>query len=223
MDLVDRFYKTVYANKIMLGTVFIEFTPLDMVVSQEYRIGGWVDWKLIRRSEGIDPALTDFELEIGYSLPHLFKLWHSRYYTLYGQIGIARLPEIPSNNPLEPLRKTYYELLPEQLYQIGLIPFGDEGMMDAGPLCFDTRQPMPDADWPIVYWDHEWANSDREISPAVFSSFGKLLECAIHYWSPGVLGWKAQQKRIRGFFHIDPHGAGSTGQDYWESGIIPDV
>jgi hypothetical protein len=220
MDLVERFYETVYAALAPLWTVLTPSTPSEMLISGEPDAYGWVEWKLIRRSEGIDPALVEFEQELGHRLPQLFKLWHSRYYTLDGGIAIVRLPSIPSNDPLRSLRKQG-GFLPERLYEM-LIPFGTEGMLDAGPLCFDIRNPVPDADWPIRYWDHEWNGTEREIGPVIFSSFGKLLECAIHYWLPGALGWETQRSRISGFFDIDPDSAGGPGRDYWEGWLVDD-
>jgi hypothetical protein len=218
MDLIDQFYNTVYKARTPLKTVYAVNTPHDMIVGNEPDSEGWIEWRLIRRSETIDPALAEFEQEIGHPLPHLFKQWHSRYYTLDGDIGIARLPEIPSNDSLRPLRTTYRCFFPdERLYNMGLIPFGNEAMMDAGPLCFDTRVSISDANWPIIYWDHEWANTNREIGPAIFSSFGKLLECAIHYWAPGIQDGKMRTKRIRDFFEIDPTGAGGPGKSDWKT------
>jgi len=129
-------------------------------------------------------------------------------------VGIAGLPACPLNNPLKDLK---YQVVESGYYskrckELGLIPFGDEKLMDAGPLCFDTREPVRDDEWPVVYWDHEYDQTSEEIGPRIFSSFSKLIKCCTHFLQEN----KSARDLVRDLYRIDPEGAGGPGRAYWE-------
>lgn len=214
-ELIDRFYELNYPKGSLFTSMFMhrfDGVPADMIVSDPNPHGRF-EWKLVERSRGIDPSLDSFEAEIGHKLPEAFKLWNSRYYTLEGYAHILYLPTSPTHDPFREMRSLFFDFRPEDVSQIGLIPFGEE-RLGIGPLCFDTREPNPAADWPICYFEHDFP--DDAIGPVIFSSFHKLLECCVHYLSgPGTDDW-SRKERIPDFFDIDPTGAGDPGREYWE-------
>lgn len=216
-ELIDRFYALNYAKGPLFTYVARGRAPADMVISGP-TLSGRIEWKLVERCPGIDPAFESFEAEIGYRLPESFKLWNSRYYTLDGHAHILYLPTSPTNDPFGQLRDYFFNYRPENLSQIGLIPFGEE-RIGIGPLCFDTRQ-TNSVDWPIRYFDHDSSSDDAiddAIGPIIFSSFYKLLECCVHYLSgPRADHWSCLE-RIPDFFELDPAGAGGPGREYWEA------
>jgi hypothetical protein len=201
--LIEEFYRACYP-KDRLKSVHPS-PPKEMMVDENDQ-REWFEWKLVKRSEGIDPQFTAFENEIGCILPESFKQWHSRYYTLDGDLGFIRLPAIPSNDPFGPVRHEMFEMyLPERYREQGFLPFGSDGAWDAGPLCFHTGINDDAADWPIYLWDHDNAKQDPILC---FSNFRKLLECSIHDWGGHLLDYGSLAIGSQGFTVIDPEGAG---------------
>jgi hypothetical protein len=168
-------------------------------------------------------------------MPPSFKEWYGAFFTLDMDISVIRLPANPSSAPLQPLEELTAESDPvyEAARSLGLIPFGDEAMMDAGPLCFDGRGGSDPDRWPVTYWDHEWEGTDQQIGPPIFSSFEKLIECCTHYMnaaadakaSPTSDGGeeddpvKARGEWISSMIALDPNGAGGPGRAYWDCWI----
>src|SRR5205823_5910940 len=64
----------------------------------------------------------------------------------------------------------------DRIIDRGLLPFGAETFMDAGPVCFDTRNAALHGECPVVFWDHEWLGTANELRP-MFSSCSKMFEC----------------------------------------------
>lgn len=217
-DLIEDLFRAHALLKGPLCCVLTDRTPTNMIVRTSTDSPGWIEWRMVRQPPAAQDRYDSLEAELGCRFPDSFKSWHSRYYTLDMDIEIARLPSSPSNDPLGPLCQRI--LGGDRPRELGLVPFGDEGMMDAGDLCFDARAPRDDADWPIVYWDHEWERSPHEIGPTIFSNFAKLLECAIHFLQ-GDHRFGARRHRIAGFFDIDPDGAGGPGREYWQTWLQP--
>jgi len=213
-----------------LAAVQTEKTPGEMIVRPVEDSKGWVEWKLIPCDRGVmERVLLDIEARAGVSLPGSFKEWYSTYYTLAMDCSVVRLPENASNRPgvglLEFLMGSgEFSSRPREL---GLIPFGDEGMMDAGPICFDARGGGEADGWPIRYWDHEWVGKKKEIGPAIFSSFGKLVEgvtacmeafAAVKESRPGKSStWlDYRDECLEALMVADPAGAGAgEGRRYW--------
>jgi hypothetical protein len=152
---------------------------------------------------------------IGMRFPELFKEFFCRYHTLDLDLAFLRLAPSPSNDPLGPLAAESFEYPEEtarQIHGLSLLPFGSEAFMDAGPICFDLRGEVDCDDPPVCYWDHDFDGTERQIGPRIFSSFSKLLECAIRKFRHGP-----RAKTIDEFIAIDPKGAGGTGREYWTS------
>ncbi len=211
--LIEEFYRLNYADKPLVTSFYSHDIPADMVITGP-NLHRRVEWRLVKRYDYIDPRFEDFEAEIGYRLPESFKLWQSRYYILDGYAHILSLPISPTNDPFWELRHRFFNFRPEHVGQKGLIPFGEE-RIGIGPLCFDARHSVPEADWSILYFDHENPDPDEAIGDMLFSSFEKLLACCVHYLSLPGDDW-AKQERIADFFEIDPTGAGGPGREYWE-------
>lgn len=213
-ELIDEFYRVRYKRQMPLYMVLTADTPTEMIIGRSPDTTDWIEWKLLERSNDIDPAFTVFEKEIGHKLPESFKRWHSRYYTLDGDISIVRLPEIPSNNPFGDLRSQMFDqYLPEALSKRGFIPFASDGN-DVGPLCFDSSMIIDDNEWPIYVWDHEGDDSDKYLK-LIFSNFRKLLECCTHLYGGQLAGYGELAEGISGFSVIDPEGAGN----YFSKGL----
>lgn len=214
-ELIDRFYALNYPKGPIVTRVQRGRVPADMVISGPDPRTRMVEWKLVERCRGIDPGFVSFEAEIGYKLPESFKLWSSRYYTLDCHTHLMSLAASPTNDPFGELRDWFFKAYrPEQLGQIGLIPFGDEGI-GIGPLCFDTRH-SSSTDWPIRYVDHDSSPEDA-IGPIIFSTFHKLLECYVHSLSGNGTDYWSCIERIPDFFVLDPTGAGGPGREYWDA------
>lgn len=126
------------------------------------------------------------------------------------------------------LRNLYFNSwVPDRIIGIGLLPFGNESFLDAGPVCFDTREEMPDGDCPVVFWDHEWIDTEKEIHP-MFSSSKKMYECLLFAASEEINFFyeaidesqslkSTKQELLKQFLSIDQSGAGGPGKDYWTS------
>lgn len=210
-ELIETLCRLRYKPPTM-WTVFGDWIPHEMLVTGQVDKEGWVEWKLLPRSVGVDPGFAKLEKEIGATFPRMFKLYYSRYYFLDGDLSMLRFPRSTPNKPFDELRDLILNsYFPERIKGIGLIPFASDGN-DAGPLCFDTRQSRNDADYPIVLWDHDWVGTHNEISPTIFSSFTKLLECCVHLWSKDKTPYT---QGIAGFVEIDPDGAGGPGRTHW--------
>ena len=191
-----------------------------------------IGWKPIP-STVTDADLDALEREIGLVFPPLYRdfLQYRHFVELTGPA--VRFEEHMCHNWQETLRKAYFQSWPrERLLDVGLLPFGSEGMMDAGPVCFDTRGRMPDGDCPVVFLDHEWARTDKEIR-LMFSSSRKMFEC-LTFVAGTDLGFlhrhgaddqallTLKQELLSQFLSIDPDGAGGPAREYWTCwGITP--
>jgi hypothetical protein len=134
------------------------------------------------------------------------------------------------------LRKSYFQSWDKsRILDIGLIPFGDEAFMDAGPACFDTRYRPKDGDCPVVYWDHQRVGTAKEIG-LLFSSSAKMFECLtlvaendLNFFSydpkyDDSSTIEERQRLLEGFLKIDAVGAGGAARDYWTSwGVTPNA
>jgi hypothetical protein len=210
-DLIETFYDVCHRQFAPFMLPVVPDDPAEMLVGTPTS-SNWIEWKLLFRSTGIDPAFATFEQEMGVVFPHMFKLWHSRYFTLDGGIGGVGenavisgiyLPAIPSNDPFGPLRFEMTEMdFPEKQRARGFVPFASA--WDVGPLCFDTSADVKDADWPIYIWDHE----DEDDIHIVFSSFRKLLECCIYNCGRMPPGYTRLPPGKEGMKSIDPTGYG---------------
>jgi hypothetical protein len=186
----------------------------------------WLGWKAIP-STVTDRDLHDLEGEIKLVFPPMYREFLKYVHFVNLDETAIRFEKHLIHEWKETLRKNYFRGWPrERILDIGLIPFGDECRMDAGPVCFDTRKRLPDGECPIVFWDHEWVNTKHEIKP-LFSSAAKMFACLAFTTSTDlnflvdledddeqVLETKADLRKK--FLEIDPDGAGGVAREYWE-------
>ena len=123
----------------------------------------WIGWRPIPSSI-TDGELDTLEQETGLAFPLLYRdLLQYCHFVSLTEIGVRFEPHL-CHNWRETLCRAYFRSWPrERVLDVGLLPFGSEALMDAGPVCFDVRQLLADGDCPVVFWDHEWVGTDREV------------------------------------------------------------
>lgn len=192
----------------------------------------WNGWNPIR-STVTDADLDDLERETGLPFPPLYRdFLKYRHFVDLTEVGV-RFERHLSNDWTKALRKAYFRSWPrERILDVGLLPFGSESQMDAGPVCFDSKHRRTDGDCPVVFWDHEWVGSEKEVRP-LFSSSAKMFEClsivasndlsmVYHNKSddPALLAKK--RELLKKFLSLDPEGAGGPAREYWTCwGVTP--
>ena len=194
--------------------------------------GDWVGWKPVP-STVTDEDLNALERETGLPFPPLYRdfLKYLHFVDLT-EVGI-RFERHMCHNWRETLRREYFRSsLRPRILGVGLIPFGDETQRDAGYACFDTRRRLPDGDCPVVFWDHEWLDTDKEIRP-LFSSSSKMFRCLTLIAREDVnflqrednedaaIAGEKRDLLVR-FLSTDPEGAGGMARSYWCS-FWPDL
>ena len=190
----------------------------------------WIGWKPIP-STATDADLNDLERETGLRFPPLYRdFLKYRHFVDLTEVGVGFERHL-SHDWAKTLRKAYSHSR-ERILGAGLLPFGFESQMDAGPVCFDTKHRDADGDCPVVFWDHEWIGSEKEVRP-MFSSSAKMFGCltiaasndlSIVYHDesddPGSLAMK--RALLAKFLSLDPEGAGGPAFDYWTCwGVTP--
>ena len=183
----------------------------------------WIGWRPIP-STTTDADLDALERETGLAFPPLYRdFLQYRHFVELTEVGV-RFERHLCHNWRETLLAAYFRSWPrERILDIGLLPFGSEALMDAGPVCFDTRRRLADGDCPIVFWDHEWVGADKEVQP-MFSSSLKMFEClslvaatdfSFIYHDDGDDASLLPQKRelLARFLSIDPDGAGGPARE----------
>ena len=175
-----------------------------------------------------DGDLDALERETGLPFPPSYRdfLKYLHFIDLT-EVGV-RFERHMCHNWRETLRAKYFHSWPrERILEAGLLPFGDEAQLDAGPACFDTRHRLADGDCPVVFWDHEWRGTDKEIR-RLFSSSAKMFECLTvvartdidfpHRDSNDDTALLAEKRDLLAqFLSIDPGGAGGVARSYWSS------
>lgn len=189
------------------------------------RSNDWVGWKPIS-STVTDSDLDALEHETGLGFPPLYRdfLQYQHFVSLTEE-GV-RFERHLCDDWQETLRKAYFRSWPrERILDVGLLPFGDEALMDAGPVCFDTRRRTADRDCPVVFWDHEWVGTKKEVRQ-MFSSCRKMFEClslvastdfSFIYHNDDDDSAVLPQKLdlLERFLSLDPDGAGGPAREYW--------
>ena len=177
----------------------------------------WVGWKPIP-STVTDSDLDTLEQETGLPFPPLYRDFLQYRHFVSMECGIRFEPHL-CHNWREKLRAAYFHSWSrERILDIGLLPFGDEKMLDAGPVCFDTRRRMADGDCPVVFWDHEWVDTNKEIQP-MFSSCRRMFEClslvATTDFDDEIELLPQKRAFMARFLSLDPEGAGGSAKNYW--------
>jgi hypothetical protein len=191
----------------------------------------WVGWKAIP-STVTEADLNALESESGLQFPLIYRDFLSyRHFVDLTEVGV-RFERHLCHDWAKVLRKAYFQSWSrERILDIGLLPFGAEALMDAGPVCFDTRCRNIEGDCPIVFWDHEWVRTEKEIQP-LFSSSAKMFEClclvaksdlnfVYHDDSDDSTLLPKKQALMARFLAVDSEGAGGPARDYWTSWGVP--
>lgn len=193
---------------------------------------GWVGWRPIP-STVLDGDLDLLERETGLAFPPLYRdFLKYQHFVGLTETGVRFEPHL-SHDWRETLRNAYFNSWPrDRILDVGLLPFGDEAHMDAGPVCFDTRHRAGDGDCPVVFWDHEWVGTKKEVQP-MFSSCYKMFECLslvaaadfnfIYHGDKDDASLLPQKRQLLGrFLALDPGGAGGPASEYWTGwGVTP--
>jgi hypothetical protein len=191
----------------------------------------WVGWRPVP-STVTDEDLDGLERETGLRFPPAYRefLQYQHFVTLT-ELGVCFDRHLVGEWQ-ETLRQSYFSGWPrERIIDRGLLPFGSESLMDAGPVCFDTRSASAGNDWPVVFWDHEWVGTSQEVRP-MFSSCERMFQCLrlvaerdVNFVyhdkgdDPSLLARK--QEMLRVFLATDPDGAGGAARDYWTGWGVP--
>lgn len=205
--------------------------PQEMIDESEPDRDDWVTWKAVP-SLAMAQKFFLLEEKIGLKFPPLYRelLSHKHFLELAGPI---RFYPHPVRDWKEMLLRNYFDGWdPERIIRQGLIPFGDESFMDAGPVCFDARTEPANEDYPVVFWDNEWVGTEKEINP-LFSSASIMFRSLIfavrqgpsffsHHEGDSSSELPKKRALLKSFLGIDPSGAGGPARDYWTSwGVKP--
>jgi SMI1 / KNR4 family (SUKH-1) len=191
----------------------------------------WIGWKPIPSTVS-DDELDALEREIGLAYPPSYRsfLKTSHFYELT-EVGV-RFARHPIRKWKAELRQEYQGWMPDRILGRGLIPFGSETFMDAGPVCFDATRPLSDGECPVVFWDHDSIDSDREIQP-MFSSSSRMFQClslvatsgtnfVYHDPDDETASLPRKLELMQRFLSLDAEGAGGNARQYWTSwGVNP--
>jgi len=208
--------------------------PVVMRDQDKPAMDDWLSWKPIP-STVTDIDIGDLSVHFRGELPSAYVafLKYRHFYHLTER-GIRFEQHVVGRwkNRIIELFDDYQQHFPSGSH---LIPFGTETFMDAGPVCFDFGNRQPDGDCPVVFWDHEWVNSDREIR-LLFSSAAKMFESLLFlatatvdfcYHDPDIDNPEAlpeKQKLLAEFLAIDAGGAGGPAREYWTCwGVRPEM
>jgi hypothetical protein len=224
MEVVRRFVDVALVKHYRMAPGPVPPEMLDPTVTPQ---DGWVGWKPVP-STVTDADLNSLEAEYRFRYPPLYReLLQTVHYFELTWIGFHFVPHVVGLWRQE-LVRLYRACAGDRILGRGLLPFGSESSLDAGPACFDTRYRRPDGDCPIVFWDHEWIGSDREISP-LFSSSERMFRClTFAAEAPIPFTYRASEdppslvaeKRalMAQFLALDPDGAGGPARAYWTAG-----
>src|SRR5262249_17344313 len=88
----------------------------------------------------------------------------------------VRLPRTPSDRPLEDIMM-YFTLLEVEPYwrEHRYLPFAGDSN-DGGNICFDTKAPTADHDYPVVFVDFDRARQPGYAGVVRWPSFAALLD-----------------------------------------------
>lgn len=193
---------------------------------------GWVGWKAIP-STATDADLDALERETGLPYPPLYRdFLRYQHFVDLTEVGVCFERHL-CHEWARVLRQAYFRGWPrERILNRGLLPFGSEVQMDAGPVCFDTCRRDAAGDCPVVFWDHEWVGTEKEVQ-ALFSSSARMFEClylvasndlnfVYHDDSDDPLLLPQKRALLARFLALDPEGAGGPARDYWTTwGVTP--
>jgi hypothetical protein len=196
--------------------------PVEMLDQTVKSQSGWKGRKPIPSTVSeADLDQLEKEIKLAYPPPYRDFLRHMHFCELWGPIRWE--PHI-IHEWQAALRKIY-AVDRQKMVGAGLIPFASEEYMDAGFVCFDTRSRLPNGDCPVVFLDHEWAGTEKEIRP-LFSSAEKMFSCLLFEASAKIEfiydedaeddpTLPRKRELLEQFLNLDPEGAGGPARDYW--------
>jgi hypothetical protein len=198
--------------------------PAMADASREAEDDDWQPWKAVPSTVG-DADLDRLEGILQLRFPPSYRafLMYRHFYELTE--GGVRFEEHVVGRWEDALRALYASWDPARIVGMGLIPFGAETFMDAGPVCFDTRRRGDDGECPVVFWDHEAVGTENEVRP-LFSSSATMFRALRflaengtgflrHRESDGPEAVSEKARLMRRFLAIDPDGAGGPARGYW--------
>lgn len=224
MSVVRRFVDAVLAKhyRMIGGPV-----PPEMLDSTIEPRDDWVGWKPVP-STVTDADLDELEYQYGFRYPPLYReLLRTVHYFGLSWVGFVFAAHV-IGSWRETLEQLYQACNEPRILGRGLLPFGSELDLGAGPVCLDTRHRFPNGDCPVVFWDHEWIGKEREISP-LFSSSERMFRCLTYAAeAPIPFTYRANEDPptvvaeklalMRQFLLLDPEGAGGPARAYWTGG-----
>jgi hypothetical protein len=201
-------------------------TPPKTMWAGDRNSEGWRPWHLVP-STVTEADLDGLEAELGLQFPPIYRCFlEYMHFVDLAAFGLDFERHLPEEWQAR-LRDLYRAFDPQRIVNIGLLPFGSERLADAGLVCFDTRRRRPDGDAPVVIWDHEWVETEKEIVP-LYSSARKLFECQlffveseidIHNWEE-TEPTRAHRAVVEEMLAIDPEGLGGPGRR-WLASFFP--
>jgi hypothetical protein len=148
--------------------------PADMVAGPP-DTSGWIPWQPVD-SPVTDQDIARLEKQAGTPFPPLFRAYLMYKCLLMTQFNPVVLPETPSNAPLQKLKRLLKLIRDDPFFkQNGYIPFGQDAN-GAGPVCFDTKHPSVDQDYPVVVVDHDRMGNPGYTGERRWDSFASLLD-----------------------------------------------
>ncbi len=207
--------------------------PAAMRAVGETSASGWSPWQPIA-STVTDEILNAIESKMGTALPPEYRtfLKYKHFDELMPSRGVRFERHLRGEWLQRLARLHFHPSMHKHMLLKGYVPFGSEAFMDAGYVCFDTNRRDADGDCPVVYWDHEWIGTPKEIGP-MFSSSVKMFE-ALNFTANQDLNFfhgdpkddagtvSKKRELLAQFLAFDEAGAGGPGRRYWTSwGVVP--
>ena len=190
-------------------------------------------WQPISSTFG-NSDIAWLESRVGVRLPEVYTEFLKYKHFLEMRVGPVDFFRFAPATWRSDFEDEYSNWAPERILGTGLVPFGLECFAEAGPVCFDTRIDCVKADYPVVFWDHEWVGTGQEVRP-MFSSASAMFRCLRSCVGGPTSGWffhadegesaemtASKRQRLAEFLELDPNGAGGPARQYFTSwGIEP--
>jgi len=232
-------YVMLKSNKALIEEVVDRAMPqpLDLlrrtpvrILPEKMRDNGQLDKEGYQKWNPTKSIITDedidkFETDIGLTFPESYRVFLKYKHFFELKIWSVRFDAFLPDKQLPKLRELATAFLPDRIIGKGLLPFADEALMDAGVVCIDTNQLDSNGDMPIVYWDHDWIGTSKEVVQ-IFSSTRKMFECfdietkfgnSLFYINhdKGEKFEEARRDALNEFLECDSSGA-LKAREYWD-------
>jgi hypothetical protein len=217
-DLVRRYVDAAFGSLQSRGLNTWPGTPPQEMWAGERDAEGWRQWRLVA-STVTEAELDDLQTKHGLPYPPIYRTFlEYAHFVELEAFGLDFERHLPGKWASELQHLYFNAFYPERIIGSGLLPFGRERLADAGLVCFDTNRHDHTGDSPVLIWDHEWVDTDKETVP-LYSSARKLFECQLFYVESNMdlNEWEEEptdghRKVLEEFFATDAVGFGSTGR-----------